>query len=448
MQDVKDLIEQMEPAPDVRGDWDAVMRDAGARRRPTFLRPITGVAVAAAAIFALALAQPWDGDRPTFLERALAAVDDGPVLHVVLRGEWGGTLVDLETGSRAPVYGENEIWYDFERGLMHAAIKLGGVVEHEEITEPREPPPDVAALGRQYRQALETGSARIAGDDTLAGEPVTWVTIRSEDLPDVADGKLHRWAEEIAISRETYKPVALRQTRDGVRGPGTLQRVIDLEMLPADQGDFSASETLSLDGTVFFEGRAGIALEQAAGALGRTPLWLGPEHRGLGLTASFRTTRKTGRQARIEVTGAAAQEAKRCSELEGEERGECIRAIGRHPLEVRPEGVFTRGATVWDDEETGLQLFYGTVGDEPSTYRKEDDVPLLDRPHVAITETIHRSPIRRGVSRYVPPEGSVFVQAGRQRLGLLQVSGVYVAIDASSEELMLSAARSLEPMTG
>jgi hypothetical protein len=446
MQELKNVIERIESVPDARGDWEAVLRDAHVRRGPA-LRSLAAAAVVSTGLFVLALFQPWESEGPTFLERALAVVDDGPVLHVVLRGEWGGTLVDLETGDREPVYGESEIWYDFERNRMHSLTRLGGVVEFEELSLPREPGAVVAALGREYRQALENGTARIAGEDSIDGEPVAWIVIRDENLPDSADGKLHRFAEEIAVSRQTYEPVALRQTRDGVPGPGTLSRVQDLETLASGEGDFSASKDLDPRGMVFMEGRDPIPFERAADVLGETPLWLGREHDGLPLAATFRTWRKMGRQEPIRITGELEQRALECTKLRGEAAGRCVRALGRHPLEIRPDGVFTRGETVWEREDVGLQFFYGTVGDEPSTYRQEDDVPLTDGPYVTITEGTHRSPLRRGVSRYVPPEGSLFIAAGGH-MGMLVVDGVYVAIQASSEKLMIQAARALEPMPG
>lgn len=45
---------------------------------------------------------------------------------------------------------------------------------------------------------------------------------------------------------------------------------------------------------------------------------------------------------------------------------------------------------------------------------------------------------------YVPPEGSMLLVG--KRAGFLAIDGVYVGIAASSEELVLSAARALEPM--
>ena len=445
MRDMRDALDRMQPKQEASGDWGAVLRDARVRRRPALTRPLAAVAAAAAVLFALALFQPWEGESPTFLERALAAVDDGPVLHVVLRGEWGGTLVDLETGDRTPVHGGSEIWYDPERRLVHHSSLLGGVIQYEDVYEPRDPPAELVALGREYRRSLESGSARVAGDDVIEGEGVTWITLRRSMDLDVADDRLHEWTQQVAVSRETFKPVALRETRDGKPGPGTFRRVLELEMHPSGQGDFTASEGDTLEGRVFKEGRAAIVLEQAKETLGRTPLWLGRAYEGLSLAEVFRTTRAIGGQREIRVEGPVAREAEKCSELRGEAGGRCFRALD-YPksLAVRPDGVFTHGPTVWDAEQTGVQFFYGSVGDEPSTYRK-DVVPRYDRPYVAITETTQRSPFGRGVGRYVPPEGSVFIAAGGQT-GFLRVVDLYVTVEASSEELILSAARALEPM--
>jgi hypothetical protein len=449
MQDVKDALDVMEraPAPEARGDWEAVLRDAGARRRRRFMRPLAGLAAAATALFALALFQPWDSETPTVLERALAAVGDGPVLHVVLRGEWGGTLVDLDTGKRQPVHGESEIWYDTERGLVHSRSLLGGVVQDEEVYRPKEPPAELVALGTEYRQALEEGSARIAGQGVVEGQPVYWITSRSEMFPDSADGKLHELAHQVAISRETFEPVATRETRDGEPGPlGTRQRVLLLETLRAGEGDFTATEANSLEGTMFKGSREPIALEQAEEALGRTPLWLGREHSGLPLAEVFRKATAIGRHERIRLTGELARKAEKCTELKGLDGGRCVRALGyRGSLEIRSDGVYTHGPTVWEEEQTGVVLFYGALGDEPSTFRKEL-VPRYEAAHVAVTQTTRRVQPERGAGKYVPAEGSLFLAAGG--MGFLRIGGLHIAIEASSEELILSAARALEPMPG
>jgi hypothetical protein len=451
MRELRDALERLGPTPAVRGDWDAVLRDAHLPRRWLATRPLTAFALAAAALFALALFQPWGSENRTLLERALAAVDDGPVVHVVLRGEWGGTLVDLETGRRTPVHGENEIWYDPDRRLVHTISRLGESVQHERVYDPGEPPAELVALGREYRKALQSGSARVAGEGTIDGERVTWITIRSKMLPDSADGKFHEWAQHVAVSHETFRPIATRDTRDGRPGPGTVARVLKLEMLPAGQGDFTAPAGNSTDGMAYSEGREPIAPDKAARALGRTPLWLGREHARLPFAQAGRTTTRTGRQEETLLTGSAAEEALACRarvERMGSRTGpecESMRAR-RQALAIRGDKVYALGPIRWGKAQTGVAFFYGTVGDDPSTFR-EGAVPLWDRPHVALAETTSLMPGTLRGGAYVPPEGSVFIGASG-RVGSVRVDGVYVSIQASSEDLILSAARALEPMVG
>jgi hypothetical protein len=412
MHDVKELLERVEPPAVERGNWEAVVRDAGARRRRPFVRPLTGAAVAAAALFALALFQPWQSESPPLLERALAAVDDGPVLHVVLRGEWGGTNVDLGTGERAPVYGQNESWYDPERNLVHTVLTLGGVVESEQVYEPMTTPEPLAALAKDYRDALRSGAARVAGDGVVDGEPVTWITFHSEQLPDSADGKLHEWAQQVAVSNETAEPVATRETRDGKPGPFTFQRVLSLEMLPAGQGDFSEHEDSPTSGPFIYQPfGAELTVEQATDVLERRPLWAGP------------------RVGELEFRLVGLTEFKAFDGSKVEKRGpRTYVVVGRGPL---------------IEHVRGAVLFYGELADDPATYR-EDVGPREERPHVAITESSR--PLRHpGGGRYVPPEGSIFLQAGG-RFGFLRAAGLYVTIEAPTEELILEAARALKPM--
>jgi len=448
---IAELLDELTPSYDDRhGDWERVAAAARETRRraiPVSTRLRLGVLVAAiGTAAALVLAWPFGSEHGSVLDRALAAVGDGPVLHVVLRGEWGGTLIDLDNGDRRPVYGDTEIWYDTEHGREHSVARLGGVVQDEELSEPKKPPAELAALGREYRQALDSGTARITGDDTIDGEPVVWVTIHSELLPDVADGKDHEWAQQVAVSKRTFKAVALRETRDGQPGPGTQQRVLQLELLARGDGDFTTSRP-SREGTAFKQGREPISLEQAPAVLGRMPLWLGRSHEGLPLTRVYRETTSVGHQHRVRVTGRAAAAAIKCSEQRGGGGGDCFRALGlTSSVEVRPDGVFTfEGPIEWRDEQKGVVFFYGTVGDDASTSR-EDSIPLFDKPYLSVTETTQASPFRRGAGSYVPPEGSVFIAAGG-RTGFLQRDGIQISIDAGSESAVLAAARALAPMS-
>ena len=94
MKDVKETLDKLVPEPETMSNWDAVLRKARPRRRSPIVR--LAVATTVAALAALFVVAPWKGSgRVGILDRALAAVGDGPVVHVVFRGDWGGTLVDL-----------------------------------------------------------------------------------------------------------------------------------------------------------------------------------------------------------------------------------------------------------------------------------------------------------------------------------------------------------------
>jgi hypothetical protein len=450
MRDLKDALDRMQPPADEHGDWDAVLRDADVRPRRLLVRPLAALAAAVAAVSALALFQPWDGESPTVLERALAAVDDGPVLHVVLRDDWHGTLIDLDTGERRRIHGEREAWYDPGRGL-HSLSKFGGVVQSEALYAPDEIPRYEAKtfglLGDDYRRALESGRARNLGPGEAYGMPVYWIRVDAEWLPDVADGRLHEWAHDVGISRETFQPIATRETRDGKPGPDTGARILELETLESGEGDFTVANDDGLN-PVAVRGRGEpIAPDQAAGALGRAPLWLGPEHNGLPLGEVSRTTQLVGRQRAIRLDEDAAAEVRECLEARSEASGmseECRRKLQPYgSIMMRGKRVYTLESGQWGPERTGVKFFYGTVGDEPSTYRR-DEVPLYGKPHVTLSEWAHAGPdFDRGARGYVPPEGSIILFG---RMAKLRSDGIYTLIEASSEDLILSAARALEPM--
>jgi hypothetical protein len=441
---IAELLDELTPSyDDRRGDWERVAASAAGQGRRRFM-PFGLIAGAVAATALLVLAWPFHAQQASLLDRARAAIGDGPVLHVVLRGEWGGTLVDLGTGERSAVNGDDEYWYDTRDGRVHSVERLGDAVLNEQVSRPAQLSTELEALGRDYKHALESGTARVSGEGIVDGEPVAWVTIHSELLPDVADGKDHELAEQVAVSKRTFEPLALRWTRDGKQGPDTLQRVLGLEFLPDGAGDFTAPPALSLDGQGFMQGREPMPLDQARATLGRTPLWLGRAYGGLPLAAVDRMTTRIGRHQEVRITGPEAAAAKRCSKLRGSAGGDCFRALGRAPIEVRPDGVFTtEGPIVWSDAQTDVVLFYGTLGEDPSTYRR-DSIPLLDQPHVTVTESAQASPFRPIVGSYVPPTGSVFLAANGS--GYLQVDGVNVSIEAKDEEAILAAARALAPM--
>jgi hypothetical protein len=447
--DIAALLDELTPRyHDRTGAWEAVAAEARPATRSRVSNAarlrLGALAAAIAAAAALVLAWPFGAQHGTVLDRALAAVGDGPVLHATLRGEWGGTLVDLASAARKPVYGDDEVWFDTVTGQTHQIERLGGVVQDEELYTPNKPDAELSALGREYQQALDSGSARVAGEDTLDGEAVVWITIHSELLPDVADGKDHEWAQQVAISKRSYKPVALRETRDGNPGPGTLRHVLGLQMVGRTAADFTASRP-SRDGTAFKQDRESIRREKAASVLGQTPLWLGASYDGLPLARVYRETTRTGRQERLRLSGATATAARKCSQQRGPAGGDCFRQLGLSDVEVRPDGVFkSKGPVRWGDAESSVVLFYRSADDDPSPYL-EHAMPPDNKPYVTLSESTHASPFRRGAGSYVPPGGSLFIAAGGTS-GYLQRDGVQVGIDAGSKSAVLAAARALTAM--
>ena len=430
---VSDVLEQyVPPFDDDGGDWDAIVRRGTIEpRRRGFP---AGVALLVAAVALTVLLSPVAGDRPGVLERALAAIGDGPVLHVVLEDDWAVTLVDLRTGERRELHGEREFWYDPARGL-HEISRLGDAVQADLLYRPDEVPryrlKTFALLGEEYREALLSGRARNLGAGTAYGEPVYWLRVDAESLPDSADDQLHEWAHDVAVSRTTFEPVATRETRDGVPGPATGARILRLETLAEGEGDFDAAENGDPTGTTFREGREPAALSDAAQALGRTPVWLGREYASLPLSHVFRTTRAEGRMRRTEVTGSLAREMKACGAAirRGAERTTstaCAR-MRRSGLSLSTRGgaVYQLGPVVWGKAHTGVVLRYGPLG----------------AAYVELTETTHAA--LSGPLRYAPPEGTVLVTGARV---VTTVAGVYVSVVASTQELALAAARALVPM--
>jgi hypothetical protein len=407
MNDVRQALDRLVPEPSRKPAWDGVLRDARPRRRLLTLQ--IGVAAGAAALVALFVTAPWRGtERVGILDRALAAVGDGPVLHVVLRDDAlpAGTLVDLRTGDRKRIFRTEEIWYDTNGGLVRELSRFGGVIEYDEVsTVGRSLPkgrvevrssPDVERLARDYRDALKAGTARVSGRGVIDGISVYWITVPRGRMV-TSNPNVRAPVDQVAVSRGTFKPVAIRTTQEGWPcKPSCLlasQRVLRMQSVAADAADLETSPVAPGDrlssGDYAIRGPREIPLGEAAEILGRTPFWLGREHAGLQLAHA----------------------------------SSLFFRVGPAP------------------ELSGLGFAYGGSKD--------------GEPYISIAETTHRdfaarirnygSSLRPGSRMgYVPPEGWVLVT--RKRFGFLVRDGVYVRMETSGEELLLDAARALRPL--
>ena len=297
-----------------------------------------GAVALAAAIVALLLVSPWEGS-PSLSERALAAIGDAPVLHVVTESpDWYPPLIDIETGGVEHQVIQTEMWFDQERELKKTVSRLDGVLiedvletprgdftqagplitcawiaahpieatklrvscdpDMENGTTPRQiqqtPPtldPRLAGFVDNYRAALESGRAEEIGRDTIEGRDVIWLRF---GLP-TSSGPQDRpsrpaQTSDVAVDASTYQPVRLRSAD---RKWST--NITVAETLPYEASLFRRPAT-SPPGPSFgaVRGEEPIELAQGARVLGRPPLWLGNEWRGLRLVSVTKADLVTG----------------------------------------------------------------------------------------------------------------------------------------------------------
>jgi hypothetical protein len=270
-----------------RGNWTRVLADAERGDRRAWVMRVAVVAAAAVVIVGAALVSPFEDEQSTgVIDRALAAIGEGPVLHVVFRGDYGTSFLELRTGKVTPIYGDVEVWYDADRGA-HYVSRFGGVVSDERSIAPSELAESEVrryqALAARYREALESGRARVVAPGRVGDRKVHWIRLRGEWRPDRQDGQSHLHAEEIAVDGETYEPVFVRRTLDGKPfADWSGDEILELELLPEGEGDFTGESPRQGD-QLYFSQRFGRGLDRArmARLLPGGGLWVGPSFSGL-----------------------------------------------------------------------------------------------------------------------------------------------------------------------
>ena len=133
-----ETLEALQGHPDLLAIADALVATQKRRRRRL---PFARIGLAAAVIVVaavVALVSPWQGEGGGFVARALAALGDGQVIHVVSLSDLPGqTLVDLQSGAEQPVQARTEIWFDSARGLERSVSSSDGRVTQEELQTPQ-----------------------------------------------------------------------------------------------------------------------------------------------------------------------------------------------------------------------------------------------------------------------------------------------------------------------
>ena len=421
-----EVIELLRDSPELLAIADAI---SATQTAPATRRRATRLAAVAAVIglaVALALVSPWSG-RGSLVDRALAAIGSGAVIHVVeTRDLSDRTLVDLRTGAEAPVAQTRELWFDGERGLLRSVQRVGGTVTGEVLetptgswteggrvytcawiaahpveaskarvscnpsgengTTPRhvpEPRPDLdpalAGFVTAYREALASGTATHDGAGVVNGREVEWLRFVVGGAGSAAR------VERVAVDAGTSVPVRVETLDDG--------KLVDAATI-------AVAETLDRASVSFARprlvppgrepvvnrvvGRSEVSLDEARAALGGR-LVGGASLAGLPRRAVTLKTVAVG-------------------------YGE---GSGREPRRV-----------------PSVELSYAAAPDNDGVVVTEAREPLML--------------YRFGLDRQEVPDGSLSViRFGAGYLGRMQVKGLYVSIEAPGKALLIEAARTL-----
>jgi hypothetical protein len=284
------LLERVAPA----GEDHTAARRRFRATWPGLSRRFMAAAIAAAGA-AIAIAflpgRLADESRLGVVERALAAVSSGPVLHATVENaDSRAFLVDLASGEETVEPERHEYWYDEERGELRARLTIGSEVVNEiHVRQESGPPPSHRALAfaTRYREALERGKARVVRWETVAGRraPVLSIAVPAWRDPRSDQVVQPPYTEEVVVDGDTFEPLRFRHLYgpEVASGPVFWWRVVSIESVERDDDDFKAGPP-PFPWTKFAPSNdREVTLDEAARALGRTALWPGAEIDGVGL---------------------------------------------------------------------------------------------------------------------------------------------------------------------
>ena len=285
--DDPEILELLQDEPELLAIADALAatRAHRSRHRPPFrllaAAAFLGLATIGASISYVLLA---DSESP-LSERALAAIGDGHVIHVISeRDESARLLIDLRTNQTRQAVTNTEIWFDSSDGTVRTRARRNGTLIADGLERgaaPRDPRAQqlgsfvVAAFAKNYRRALESGSASAVGSGVIDGVAIGWIEF-------VAGGQ----TMEVAVSEQTALPLAFRFS-DGTAHD--VWRISSIESKQRAAADFAAEQAArhATSGRVVSETL--LQLVQAPSLNGRH-LWAGRTVDGLTLrTATLQT---------------------------------------------------------------------------------------------------------------------------------------------------------------
>ena len=285
--EVRAAVERTVPSYAGRtGDWESVVARSCPAVVPVRRRWWRFAAVALAGLLTLVFFWPRD-DSSRILERARAAVQGGPVVHLVLRSE-SLEFYDLRLHRLRRVPVEREFWFDENRGLHQVERVQGRVVDDVLYTAVG---PEVAmqfrGLADVYRRALKRDEAAVGSREELGDRQVYWITYRVR-YPETGiaayDEKHH-----VAVDADSYEPIAWRVG-------GAEYRILSWATLPRGQGDFAAGRSEGSGGATPLSGatRVGIRTPSEAREVLPNAVWIGEQFRDTALQSIREMRYETG----------------------------------------------------------------------------------------------------------------------------------------------------------
>jgi hypothetical protein len=264
-------VQDLPDAPE--GLYTRIALERPGRRLPTG-RILVAAAVAGAIALGVTLLPDRVADRSQMgvVELALAAVSDGPVLHAVIEvSEFDSTLIDLRSGQTTLEVPRAELWFDGEQKRRRGRLTIGDSLVFDGVGEASMLDPVLAGFASRYREALESGEARVVGETTVDGRRAVLLRIKLE--PGLA--------EEVAVDAESYRPLQFRF----VPGPGrdkSWTRIVSIETIERNPRDFASPER-PFPHSGLAEKQGQVTAAEASTALGRPALWPGRDIDGVDL---------------------------------------------------------------------------------------------------------------------------------------------------------------------
>jgi hypothetical protein len=386
-----ELVELLRDEPGLLPLADAIAQTQSRRRRWPHLAAATALVAASAALLLVA---PWgSGHEPSLVQKALAAVGNGPVIHAVIESDVGLRSLDLATGRETPVPATTEIWFDQQRKVEHTIMRLDGGVSEDMLQTPTRMvslqgaypgarpilDPALARWVDGYREALANGGAKRAGEGTIDGRAVSWLELKP------AEGG----SERVAIDKQTSKPVRVETVWP--TGGRWGYNVLSIESLSEGAGDFTVPTPAKGPQPMYFKREASPIPRSGSGIVVPGAVDLGQSFEGLALIKVLR--------------------AKLSTEF--------------HP-DAKTEPIVS----------SGVEFDYGS------------DRLVDKRPFVWLQEATEPKQIYDWRPGLVPAPGRLLLLGGagssfRGTSGLIVRDGVYVTIAASGRELLVAAAKSL-----